>query len=398
MKGVAIVGGGILGLAIAYELNKSKSNLEISVFEKEKQIGLHQSGNNSGVLHCGLYYQPGSLKAQLAVSGVRSMIDFCEKNEISHEVCGKIVVASDDRELSLLENLAERGKKNGLKELRYLEGLELKKREPYVRAKKALLVPEEGIVDYKQVMNKFAEKIIDMGGVIHLESKVISSIKTKNNKILLRTEKLEKEFDLIINCAGLFSDRNYKNLTNKKSPVKIIPFRGEYMQIIDEYKDIVNHLIYPVPDPNYPFLGVHFTRMTDATREVGPNAVLALSREGYKITDFSFIDTLDVITYKGFINFMAKNYSFAIGEFFSSLSAKSFVSKAKKLIPEVEEYMFKKGGTAGVRAQAMSANGDLIMDFNIVKEQNQIHILNAPSPGATASISIARYIIENYIN
>jgi L-2-hydroxyglutarate oxidase len=297
----------------------------------------------------------------------------------------------------LLENLAERGKKNGLKGLKYLDDIELKKREPYVRARKALFVPEEGIVDYNQVMSKFAKNIIDKGGVINLGSKVIASIKTKNNKIVLRTEKSEKEFDLIINCAGLFSDRNYKNLTNKKSPIKIIPFRGEYMHITDQYKDIVNHLIYPVPDPNYPFLGVHFTRMTNGSREVGPNAVLALSREGYKKTDFSIIDTFDAITYKGFVNFMSKNFSFAIGEFSSSLSTKSFVLKAKKLVPDVEDYMFKKGGTAGVRAQAMSPSGDLIMDFNIVKEDNQIHVLNAPSPGATASISIAKYIIENYI-
>jgi L-2-hydroxyglutarate oxidase len=398
MREIAIVGGGILGLAIAYELSKSKSKLNISVFEKEQKVGLHQSGNNSGVLHCGLYYQPKSLKAKLAVEGIRSMVDFCIKNEISHEVCGKIVVASDNREVSLLENLAERGKKNGLKGLQYLEGLELQKREPHVRAKRALLVPEEGIVDYKQVMSKFADQIVEKGGVIHLGSRVINSFKTKNNKILLRTEKFEKEFDIIINCAGLFSDRNYKNLTDKKSPVKIIPFRGEYMHIADQYRDIVNHLIYPVPDPVYPFLGVHFTRMTSGAREVGPNAVLALSREGYKITDFSLIDTFDSLTYKGFINFMVKNFSFAMGEFSSSLSTKSFVSKAKKLIPDVEDYMFKKGGTAGVRAQAMSPNGDLIMDFNIVQEENQIHILNAPSPGATASISIARYIIETYIN
>ncbi len=398
MKEVAIVGGGILGLAIAFELGNSKSNFKVSLFEKEEKIGRHQSGNNSGVLHCGLYYQPGSLKARLAVEGVRSMISFCEENMISHEVCGKIVVASDQREIKLLENLADRGKKNGLNGLRYLEGEQLQSREPFVKASKALLVPEEGIVDYHQVMNKLAEKIVERGGEIYLNSKVLSSDRTTDEKIVLKTNKIEKVFDLVINCAGLFADRNYKNLTQKKSPIKIIPFRGEYMHIAEEYKNIVNHLVYPVPDPLYPFLGVHFTRMTNGKREVGPNAVLALKREGYKITDFSLNDTLDTISYKGFLNFMTKNFSFAMGEFYSSLSTKSFVNKAKKLIPDVEDYMFEKGGTAGVRAQALSPEGDLIMDFNIVHEDNQIHILNAPSPGATASLSIAKYIVNNYIN
>ena len=231
-----------------------------------------------------------------------------------------------------------------------------------------------------------------------MNNKIIGSKAINTKKIVLQTDQLEKEFELIINCTGLYSDRNYKNLTQKKSPIKIVPFRGEYMHIKEEYKHMVNHLIYPVPDPQYPFLGVHFTRMTNGAREVGPNAVLALKREGYKNTDFSLYDTIDAVTYKGFLNFMTKNFSFAIGEFASSLSSKAFVEKAKKMIPDVEEYMFEKGGTAGVRAQAMSPEGELIMDFNIIKENNQIHVLNAPSPGATASLSIAQYIINQYIN
>jgi L-2-hydroxyglutarate oxidase len=398
MKEVAIIGGGILGLAIGYQLSRSKRDFKISIFEKEAQIGKHQSGNNSGVLHCGLYYQPGSLKAKLAVEGIRSMIDFCQEKKINHEVCGKIVVASNDREIGFLDNLADRGNKNGLKGLKYLNDAEIKGREPHVRAKKALLVPEEGIVDYKQVMQVMLDDILSNGGKIYLNNKVLGSKAIHSNKIVLQTDQLEKEFDLIINCTGLYSDRNYKNLTRKKSPIKIVPFRGEYMHIKEDYKHMVNHLIYPVPDPQYPFLGVHFTRMTNGAREVGPNAVLALKREGYKNTDFSLNDTLDSITYKGFLNFMTKNFTFAIGEFASSLSSKAFVAKAKKMIPDVEEYMFEKGGTAGVRAQAMSPEGELIMDFNIIKENNQIHVLNAPSPGATASLSIARYIINQYIN
>jgi L-2-hydroxyglutarate oxidase len=325
------------------------------------------------------------------------MIAFCKKYEIKHEVCGKVIIASDEREIGFLNNLADRGNKNGLKGLQFLNDSNLKKREPNVKAKRALLVPEEGIVDYKEVMNTLAKSIVDHNGTLYLDNEVLSTKLIRNDRVLLKTNKLEKEFDLLINCAGLYSDRNYTNLTTKKSPIKIVPFRGEYMQIADDYKNMVNHLIYPVPDPNYPFLGVHFTRMVDGSREVGPNAVLALKREGYKNTDFSLSDTFDTITNKGFLNFMSKNFSFAIGEFASSLSTKSFVAKAKKLIPDIEEYMFEKGGTSGVRAQALSPSGELIMDFNIIREGNQIHVLNAPSPGATASLSIARHIIDNYI-
>lgn len=397
MKQVAIIGGGILGLAIGYELSISHPNFKVTIFEKEDCLGKHQSGNNSGVLHCGLYYQPGSLKAKLAVDGIRDMILFCEKNHIKHEVCGKIVVASDDREIGLLDSLADRGEKNRLKGLKFLNNKELKQREPNVRAKKALFVPEEGIVDYKQVMEVMAQYILNFGGKIYTNNKVLGLASLNDNSTFIKTEKCEQAFDIVINCSGLFSDRTYINLTSKKSPIKIVPFRGEYMQLANQYKYLVNHLIYPVPDPKYPFLGVHFTRMTNGEREVGPNAVLALKREGYKKTDFSLKDTFDSLTYKGFLNFFTKNTSFAIGEFLSSLSKSAFVAKSKKLIPDIEEYMFVKGGTAGVRAQAISPQGDLIMDFNIIKENNQIHVLNAPSPGATASLSIAKYIIQNYI-
>jgi L-2-hydroxyglutarate oxidase len=398
MKEVAIIGGGILGLAIGYELSISHPNFKVSLFEKEDGLGKHQSGNNSGVLHCGLYYQPGSLKAKLAVDGIREMITFCEKNQINHEVCGKIVVASDDREIGLLDNLADRGAKNGLKGLKFLNSEELKQREPNVRAKKALLVPEEGIVDYKQVMHVMAEYILNSGGKIYTNNRVLGLCVSGENSTVLKIEKSHQVFDLVINCSGLFADRTYTALTSKKSPIKIVPFRGEYMHISDEYIHMVNHLIYPVPDPKYPFLGVHFTRMVNGGREVGPNAVLALKREGYKNTDFSINDTLESLTYKGFINFFAMNTRFAMGEFLSSLSKRAFVAKCKKLIPDIEEYMLVKGGTAGVRAQSISKGGELIMDFNIIKENNQIHVLNAPSPGATASLAIAKHIIKNYID
>lgn len=397
MKEVAIIVGGILGLAIGYELSVALKGYKVSVFEKESGLGKHQSGNNSGVLHCGLYYQPGSLKAKLAVDGIRKMVSFCEKNQINHDMCGKIVISGNNREDILLDNLADRGNKNGLHGLKFLNPAELKEREPYVKATKTLLVPEEGNVDYAQVMNVLSGYILESGGSVFLGNKVLGLISNNANSTILKSEQFEKQYDLVINCSGLYADRTYTNLTSKKSPIKIVPFRGEYMHISDKYKHVVNHLVYPVPDPKYPFLGVHFTRMINGAREVGPNAVLALKREGYKNTDFSLNDTLDSLTYKGFLNFFIKNTGFAIGEFASSLSSKAFVKKAKKLIPEIEEYMFEKGGTAGVRAQAVSPGGELLMDFNIVKENNQIHVLNAPSPGATASLSIAKYIVRNYL-
>ena len=394
MKKIGIIGGGILGLSIAHALVLTKK-YKVHLFEKENEIGQHQSGNNSGVLHCGLYYEPGSLKANLAVNGIREMISFCKKHKIDHDICGKLVVASNEYEVKSLENLAQRGKLNGLKGLKFLNKSELNKREPNVLAFKSLLVPEEGIVDYRQVMNKLSEIIQECGGMIHLNSK-IQKVINQNNSITVFSNENEINFDKIINCTGLFSDRTFNLITKKKRPLRIIPFRGEYMKIKSEYNDIINHLIYPVPDSKYPFLGVHFTRMINGDREVGPNAVLAFKREGYKNTDFSISDTLDSVVYKGFFNFLKNNFSFAVGEFSSSIFLSSFVNKAKKLIPDIKPEMLEKGN-AGVRAQAMDPNGDLIMDFRIVNEKNQIHVLNAPSPGATASLSIANHIINNYL-
>lgn len=395
MEKIGIIGGGILGLSIAYRLILTKK-YKVHLFEKEDSLGKHQSGNNSGVLHCGLYYKPGSLKAKLAVDGINEMINFCKEYKIDHDICGKLVVATNDSETKALENLAKRGKLNGLNGLKFLNKNELKKREPNVLSVKSLLVPEEGIVDYSQVMNKLSEVIKHEGGKIHLNSKIQKSI-NKNNSTTLFSNNNEITFDKIINCTGLFSDRVYSSLTKSKRPLRIIPFRGEYMKIKNKYKDVVNHLIYPVPDDRYPFLGVHFTRMINGEREVGPNAVFALKREGYKNTNISVNDTLDSIFYKGFFNFIKKNHSFALGEFSSSIFLSSFVNKAKKLIPEIKSEMLEKGN-AGVRAQAMEPNGDLIMDFRIINENNQIHVLNAPSPGATASLSIANYIINNHLN
>jgi L-2-hydroxyglutarate oxidase len=395
MKKIAIVGGGIVGLATAYKLQKLMPSAKVTLFEKEESVGQHQSSRNSGVLHCGLYYEPGSLKSKLAVSGIRQMTAFCKEYQIPHDICGKIVVATNSREELFLDNLADRGTKNGLKGLKYLSNQEMKLREPFVLAQKALLVPEEGIVDYKIVMQKLSEKIKENNGEIILSTK-IEKVKNSVNSIILTGNNKEWEFDLIFNCAGLHSDRNYKAFTGNKRPLRIVPFRGEYLMLKDEARKLVNHLVYPVPDPEYPFLGVHFTRLINGEREVGPNAVFALKREGYKNTDFSLNDTFDSLTYKGFLKFVLKNFEFSLNELKSSLFMTSFLNKAKKLIPEIDSKMFVKG-TAGVRAQAMDDSGKLLMDFNILREGNQIHVLNAPSPGATASLAIADHILNEFL-
>jgi len=393
---VAVVGGGLIGLATAYQLLLRHPDLSLDLFEKEAVPGKHQSGRNSGVLHCGLYYQPGSLKAKLAVEGIQEMTNFCRIHEIDHEICGKIVIASTDEQLATLEELANRGKKNGLTGLTFLNSQQIKKREPYVAAKKALLVPQEGIVSYKAVMLKLVELIEGRGGRMHFNATIKMVEQEADGCIHLQSGSDSFIFNRLINCTGLHSDRTFEQFTNQKRPLRIVPFRGEYLMLKPEMAALVNHLIYPVPDINFPFLGVHFTRLVSGEREVGPNAVLAFKREGYTNYDFSLRDTLDSTTYIGLLQFMRKNLRFALGEFSSSLFVSSFIAKAKKLIPDIDESMLVKG-TAGVRAQAMDPQGNLIMDFRIVRKKNQIHVLNAPSPGATCSLAIANYILDNYL-
>lgn len=395
-KRVAIVGGGIVGLATAYKLQVLRPDTKVVVFEKEGAVGQHQSGRNSGVLHCGLYYQPGSLKAHLAVEGIRQMTAFCQDHAVNHDLCGKIVTASNEREARLLDNLAERGKQNGLKGLKFLSQSELKAREPFVRSVKSLLVPQEGIVDYKAVMSTLSDLIKSRGGEIVFNAHVKQIIEI-GSEINISADSYNGTFDLLISCSGLHSDRVYQALTGSKRPLRIVPFRGEYMMLKEEASQLVNHLIYPVPDPDFPFLGVHFTRLINGKREVGPNAVFAFKREGYTNSEFSLKDTVESLTYKGFLNFLFSNFRFSLGEFRSSLFQEEFIKKAQKLIPDINSSHLIKG-TAGVRAQAMDDSGKLLMDFNIVRYKNQIHVLNAPSPGATASLSIADHIIKEYVN
>jgi L-2-hydroxyglutarate oxidase len=397
IRRIGVVGAGILGLAIAWKLQERFPLAEVMVFEKEPGPGRHQSGHNSGVLHCGLYYQPGSLKALLAVEGIRSMVAFCRQHDIPHEICGKVVVASDERERRILDNLAARGAANGLRGLAYLTPEALRKREPAVRAVAALLVPEEGIVDYPAVMEKLASLIVQRGGSVFYDSDVDAGDPVRDgDPVVVRVAGTELSVDLLVCCAGLHSDRLYRTLTGLRPPLKIVPFRGEYRTLRPEAESMVNHLVYPVPDPEYPFLGVHFTRMVHGGREVGPNAVLALSREGYRKSDVSLRDAIDAITYPGFLRFVSDNLLFTAGELASSLSGKAFLAKSRKLIPEMAlEHLVP--GTAGVRAQALAGDGKLVMDFRIMRHGRQVHVLNAPSPGATASLAIASHIVSEYI-
>ena len=390
---IAIVGGGIVGLALGYKLSKVKGN-KVHVYEKEKEVGFHQSGRNSGVLHCGLAYKPGSLKAKLAVSGIKQMVKYCVDYKINHDVCGKIVVASNEDEAKLLENTAQRGNLNGLKGLKYLNNKELKDREPFVSSYKTLLVPEEGIVDYKGVMMSMKENIINSGGRVFLDTKIEKVEENKNFIYINKNSSIS--YNTIIYTTGLQSDINFKKFTNNKLKAKIVPFRGEYYTLEEHAKKLVNHLVYPVGNPKFPFLGVHFTRMINGDREVGPNAVLAFKREGYKNTDISISEMLDYLSYLGFLKFIGKNFLFSLNEFSTSILKSSFLKKTQKLIPDISSSDIKSG-PAGVRAQGIDHKGNLMMDFDIKTHKNQIHVINAPSPAATSALSIADYIIKNYI-
>lgn len=395
-KKIVIIGGGIIGLTIAYELSNKYSNVLIEVHEKENIAGSHQSTRNSGVMHCGLHYKPGSLKAKLSSRGIKKLIQFCDDYRLEYEVCGKIVVANSPEEELTINHLLKNGKKNGLENLKILNKSEIKKREPFVKCNKALLVPGEGIVDYKAVITKLCALIKDKGHEIYFNSKITNISEKSNNKIIVTSENSEFECNYIINCGGLFSDRILK-LSQKKSSSKIIPFRGEYFQLKPEANALVNHLIYPSPDIKFPFLGVHFTRLINGDREVGPNAVLAFHREGYHNTDFSLKDTIETLTYKGLRKFVFKNFNFSLNQLKMSMSKELFLYEAQKLIPDITGNDII-GGRSGVRAQAMNENGKLLEDFEIKYHGNQLHVLNAPSPAATSSFAIAEHIVENYLS
>jgi L-2-hydroxyglutarate oxidase len=357
------------------------------VFEKETEVGQHQSGHNSGVLHAGLYYKPGSLKAKLATSGIRRMIEFCQRHSIAHEVCGKLVLAVEDVEVERLRELLSRGTANGLKGLRWMEPEEFREREPHVAGVAAVEVPEEGIVDYPAVCRTMASEIERLGGKV-LCGRPVRKLAKAGAK--WRVEDVEADY--VFNCAGLHCDR-VMELTGERAPVKIVPFRGEYFTLRPEARKLVKHLIYPVPDPAFPFLGVHYTRMIQGGVECGPNAVLALEREGYSWWDFKLSDTAEALSYPGLWKFMGKYPGMSWYEVKRSLSKSEFTRSLQRLVPEVKRSDLLPGG-AGVRAQAMAPDGTLLQDFAIEQRPGILHLLNAPSPGATASLAIADELIE----
>ena len=390
-KRIIIIGGGIVGLGTALKLKRRFPDFEATVLEKENGVGRHQSTHNSGVLHCGLYYKPGSAKALLAVSGIREMVAFCQQNNIPHEVCGKLVVATSEEEVARLKTLQERGSANGLEGLKWLDRQGMLEIEPHVGGLAALHVPQEGIVDYARVCAEMVKKIEALGGKIVTSARV-NRIRQMPNEWVLETPAGEYKADFIINCAGLHCDR-VSELAGEKRDLRIVPFRGEYYKLKKEREGLVRNLIYPVPDPQFPFLGVHFTRLIEGGVEAGPNAVLAFAREGYRKSDLNLGELWDAATYKGLWNFMKKHKRMSIEELKRSFSKKLFCDSLRRLVPDVREEDLEAGG-AGVRAQAMSPDGTLVQDFHFVERGNALHVLNAPSPAATASLAIGEEITK----
>jgi L-2-hydroxyglutarate oxidase len=389
-----IVGGGIVGLATAYRLGQRFPDAGVTVLEKEDAVCKHQTGNNSGVLHCGLYYKPGSVKARLAVDGIRQMVEFCRENGIPHEICGKLVVAADAGELSRLDDLFERGRQNGLEGLRKLSQGEMREIEPHVGGVAALRVPQEGIVDYHRVCAVLVDKIQGAGGRVVTGARV-TRLRQGGGGWIAHSSKGEYQADFIVNCAGLHCDR-VSQMAGERRSVRIVPFRGEYYKIRPEREELVRNLIYPVPDPKFPFLGVHFTRLIYGGIEAGPNAVLAFAREGYRKSDINLLDLYDTLSYRGVWRFLGRYPGMCWQELRRSFSRKLFCRSLQRLVPEIQPDDLATGG-AGVRAQAIWPSGDLVQDFHFAEQRNALHVLNAPSPGATASLAIGTAIVERIL-
>ncbi len=386
---IAIVGGGIVGLATAFKLQSNLPNLNLVVFEKEKELAFHQTGKNSGVIHSGLYYQNGSLKAKNCVEGRKDLIEFAEQNNVKYDICGKIVVAINKQEEERLIQLKNNGKKNGLIGLQLLNPEEIKKIEPNVEGVKALWVPESGIIDYKEVANKLAEKVKS----INNSSEVITNCEVKNyNNSEIKTSKGTFKANHIIFCGGLFADR-LATKDKVKLDMQIVGFRGDYYKLTEKAKSKVNNLVYPVPNPEFPFLGVHFTRMINGDIECGPNAVFTFKREGYSKTDFSFKDTIHALGFLGTWKLFINHWKFGFNEYKRAFSKSLFLKELQKMIPTLRMGDIVEG-RSGVRAMALGNDGEVIDDFKIIKNKKNIHVLNAPSPAATACLAIGKQIME----
>jgi len=386
-----IIGAGIVGLSTAYQLLLKKPGLKIQILEKENAVAKHQTGNNSGVIHSGIYYKPGSLKAQNCINGYKSIIEFCDTYGIPYELCGKIIVATNEAEIPELNKLYQRGLENGLDKIRMLNQAETKEIEPHVNAIQSIQVPYTGIISYTAVCQMLLKLIEEKGGEVLFEQKVIK-IEEQSNYTSIHTESGIYSCKNYINCAGLYSDK-IAQLTAPELDTRIIPFRGEYYLIKPEKQALVKHLIYPVPDPNFPFLGVHFTRMINGHIEAGPNAVFAFQREGYHMADVNIKEMFESLTWPGFQLVMKKYWKTGMGEFYRSFSKAAFTKALQKLIPEITEDDLIPA-SAGVRAQACDRFGGLLDDFKIVENHKGIHLLNAPSPAATSSLSIGNTLSD----
>lgn len=386
---IIVIGAGIIGLSTAYKLLEKHPSLNVCIIEKESLISAHQSGHNSGVIHSGIYYKPGSLKALNCIKGYKMLIDFCDLFNISYEICGKVILATEEKELEPLQTLYDRGVAHGLTGIKFISNEEIKNIEPSAKGIKGIHVPQTGIVDYKIVSQKLSDQLLNKGAAIKLQEEVIN-INVAENQAEIETSKNNYQAKMVIACAGLYSDKVEK-IVNGKSNFRIIPFRGEYYKLKSRAKHLVKDLIYPVPDPEFPFLGVHFTRRMDGTIEAGPNAVLALKKEGYRKNDFNLSEAIDTLSFKGFYNVARKYWKTGLYEFYRSRSKKEFVKSLQKLIPEITADDIEEGGS-GVRAQACDVNGKLLDDFLFSENGRVINVCNAPSPAATSSLSIGETI------
>ncbi len=388
---VVIIGGGILGLSTAMQLLQRYPGGKVAVVEKEANLASHQTGHNSGVIHSGIYYRPGSWKSRFCVAGVQKLVQFCDDNEIEYERCGKTIIASDESELGRLQDLYDRGVANGVEGLELIGPERLKEIEPHTYGVKALWAPRTGIVDYVKVASAYAHRFQEDGGEIFTGA-AVQKVTPTGGSLAVETTRGALTAKNLINCAGLYADRVAK-MTGETTNLQIIPFRGEYFTLRPESRHLVNGLIYPVPDPRFPFLGVHFTRNIHGQVEAGPNAVLAWAREGYRKTDVNLAETLSAVTFPGFWKMSAKHWRTGVSEINRSYRKSVFVRDLQKLIPEISANDLAPGG-AGVRAQAVGRDGALLDDFSILRGANAVHVLNAPSPGATSSLAIGEYIVD----
>ena len=394
---IAIIGGGILGLSTAMQLTARAPHWRVAVLEKEEQLATHQTGHNSGVMHSGIYYRPGSHKAQFCVAGLNNLVNFCDENEIEYQQCGKVIIAIEESELGRLQDLYDRGTANGVPDLEIVGPERLKEIEPHVTGVQALWAPHTGIVDFTKVAAAYANKFQQAGGDIFTGAPV-RKITRSSGAVALETPKGTLQAKNLINCAGLYADR-VAAMTGENVAVRIIPFRGEYYTLQPESHHLVSGLIYPVPDPQFPFLGVHFTRNIHGRVEAGPNAVLALRREGYRKRDFDLGESLGNLAYPGFWKMALKYWKIGLGEVYRSYNKRVFLRDLQRLLPEIKDSDLAGGGS-GVRAQAVAKDGSLLDDFSIIQGRDAIHVLNAPSPGATSSLAIGEHIaglaLENF--